>query len=59
MDLQDEMIVQWKFKASQNLLQNGRIEPPTELYRINRVHYRYLCDEADNQQLFVAFWTAI
>ena len=28
---------------------------PKELYRTNREHFRYLCDEAENQQLFVAF----
>ena len=27
----------------------------TEMYGINRVFYIYLCDEARNQQLFVAF----
>ena len=27
----------------------------TEMYGINRVHYGYLCDEAENQQLFVTF----
>ena len=26
----------------------------TEMNRINRVHYKFLCDEAENQQMFVA-----
>ena len=30
-------------------------EATTELYRINGEHYGYLCYEAENQQLFVAF----